>query len=106
MDIDTGRSLSGRATRPADEAAISVASSPEASIPNAWQPIDTAPKDRVVLLYVPDMGNWPDDPAIVTAIWGDGQGWVDNGMAHCATYGHPTHWMPLPEPPQSERTGA
>jgi hypothetical protein len=54
---------------------------------NEWQPIETAPKDRVVLLYVPDMGNWPDEPAIVTAIWSDGQKWVDNGMAHCATYG-------------------
>jgi hypothetical protein len=35
MDIDTGRSPDGSGSRPSDEAAISVASSPEASIPNA-----------------------------------------------------------------------
>jgi hypothetical protein len=37
MDIDTGRSPDGSGSRPSDEAAISVASSPEASIPNAKQ---------------------------------------------------------------------
>jgi hypothetical protein len=41
MDIDTGRSPDGSGSSPSDEAAISVASSPEASIPNAaWPEVD------------------------------------------------------------------
>jgi hypothetical protein len=66
-----------------------------------WQPIESAPKDgTAVLIFVPDMGNWPDRPTIVTAFWNGGLGWCDNAMVGCQTYGRPTHWMPLPAPPR------
>lgn len=59
-----------------------------------WEPIETAPKDgRQVLLangaHV-DQGWWEDD---------DGEtGWFS--WLCFPAKGEPTHWMPLPEPPQ------
>jgi len=55
-----------------------------------WQPIETAPKDGTeVLIYDP---SYPKNPMAVD--WycphDDTPGWL----------GTPTHWMPLPAPPQ------
>jgi hypothetical protein len=64
-----------------------------------WQPIETAPKDGAdILIFIPDMQNYPDNPRIVSAFWGI-CGWTDNAAVGCQTWGNPTHWMPLPEPP-------
>ena len=70
-----------------------------------WQPIETAPIDGSIFL-----GWWPDSI-----------GWIDNDANACAVStwfifdkfenpfesprkfgedGAPTHWMPLPDPPQ------
>lgn len=73
-----------------------------------WQPIETAPKDsKTVLLATKDRyGN----KHIVTAHWAHGGGedqprfgpawfyWCGEGFAELRR--KPTHWMPLPEPPQ------
>lgn len=67
-----------------------------------WQPIETAPKDGTpVLLYrecagwsVRGWGYWVDVKGI--------DGWVSHGFGDPPGnlgLGHPTHWMPLPEPP-------
>ena len=59
-----------------------------------WQPIATAPKDGTEALVY-------DAGAIVIALWSteDGQsGWWDNGIMNPS----PTHWMPLPAPPEAE----
>ena len=74
-----------------------------------WQPIETAPKDETTVLlaggiipgqYVGGEG-WPDE--IVAASF-DGFDWeivsYDYG-AGSVRYENPTHWQPLPEPPQS-----
>lgn len=68
-----------------------------------WQPIETAPKDKLILLW----GRY----------WSDGQGWFNQPlMGHWVEvrdrweavsavgwFGvRPTHWMLLPEPPQEE----
>lgn len=60
-----------------------------------WQPIATAPKDRRVLLLL--MGGW----VTIGSYWhprreGGLEGWVraDGGLLR------PTHWMPLPDPPE------
>lgn len=53
-----------------------------------WQPIETAPKDADVLLYLDD-DYWIE------------QGWQEDGK--WKTYSgysyNPKYWMPLPEPP-------
>ena len=59
---------------------------------NQWQPIATAPKNgKLVLLWDPRQGirvgrlrgtNWTTVPGLWTI--------------------HPTHWMPLPEPPAED----
>lgn len=63
-----------------------------------WQPIETAPKDRSILV------TGPDGARIDQVIWG---AWdLDNTHNWCDADGdrHPnaaiTHWMPLPEPPK------
>ena len=58
-----------------------------------WQPIETAPSDRDVLLWVPAS-------AMLTDLIG---GHAEVGRPK--PDGRATHWMPLPEPPslQPER---
>lgn len=64
-----------------------------------WQPIETAPKDRDVLLYVTET-----DEQFV-AFWDqaldDDCKWVfaSGGRTTFIVLGA-THWTPLPEPPQ------
>ncbi len=77
-----------------------------------WQPIETAPKDGTIILLAEtnfqnetswdrysniDIGAWeeklPGAPPDETEFW-----WASN-------YGrveNPTHWMPLPAPPQED----
>lgn len=75
---------------------------------SAWQPIETAPRDGTHILgYIydePDViwfetsKNWPTDPVGINA-WTNGV--VSNGGYDCGyNIIEPTHWMPLPEPPQ------
>lgn len=62
-----------------------------------WQPIETAPKDGIVVL-VYDPNSWFKDPINVDwySLNPDTFGW-------CGT---PTHWMPLPAPPQAAGTSS
>ena len=60
---------------------------------NTWQPIESAPKDdEEVLLYFAngdmEIADWRED----AQMWDGLSGWIR------AT---PTHWMPLPDPPES-----
>lgn len=69
-----------------------------------WQPIQTAPKDQIILIYIPSseetfIAYWSElsGPPITGGGWaiahdyGDGHGSPDTSSA--------THWMPLPPPP-------
>lgn len=64
-----------------------------------WQPIETAPKDQRWLLFggpkgrVPYVGRW--------FVWAGLN--AENGFwqSHCIEV-KPTHWMPLPDPPQEQ----
>jgi hypothetical protein len=59
-----------------------------------WQPIETAPKDKYIL--VADFGEYPDAPDIYVAEWFDfGKYWsTSHGRVHGVS-----HWQPLPQPP-------
>jgi hypothetical protein len=60
-----------------------------------WQPIETAPKDKWVLVYEPD---WPH---LMVAKWVCDNMWKyarENGGVYLTCC--PTHWMQLPEPPK------
>ena len=59
-----------------------------------WRPIETAPKDGtdILLGFEPAIG-WQR----IGKAWG-GQ-WV-SAWNHHPIHDQPTHWMPLPEPPE------
>jgi len=67
-----------------------------------WQPIETAPKDGTKFLAM-----WPeivDGPAEIDVTYRrndeDFRGWASsNFWAHSDDVA-PTHWMPLPKPPE------
>lgn len=66
-----------------------------------WQPIETAPKDKPILIYIPE-DEWYIKHHIYAAMWGDmDNAWMSTSCAD-RYYGTrlATHWMPLPEPPQ------
>lgn len=59
-----------------------------ALVGHGWQPITTAPGDAFVLVYVPVYG-------VMKAVKAE-NGWLTMSGATI----QPTHWMPLPAPPQ------
>ena len=68
---------------------------------NGWQPIETAPKDGLILMsfyYTND--TFPTEQFTQITYWSDSEkGW--DGIATSIRLGAitPTHWMPLPKPP-------
>lgn len=72
-----------------------------------WQDIETAPKDGTAVLVYATRDGWTDGARIVCARFGGlGPRWSIYG---CGPIGrseqwldvcNPTHWMPLPPPPQ------
>lgn len=73
-----------------------------------WQPIETAPKDgRDILVMipedsalVPDIAYWDSDKYASNPrpLWSMRKKWLW-GVRWCREH-QPTHWQPLPEPPQ------
>lgn len=59
-----------------------------------WQPIETAPKDGShVLLYRPEI-------QFIGYYGGDNSGWRINAPLLPSMFPIPTHWMPVPKPPE------
>lgn len=80
-----------------------------------WQPIETAPRDREILAFCNrangEISGVIERPEGFIAIIsggptradhdsGDGW-WHDAGGDYYSTWVWPTHWMPLPEPPNA-----
>lgn len=70
----------------------------------AWQPISTAPKIEGMQILGWSVGNgiviyeWSDDLGGTGGEWWvahDTEGWATRGWT-------PTHWMPMPPPPDAE----
>jgi len=73
---------------------------------DAWQPIETAPKDCVIQLWVPPFGIWIDGPwrgawSYVAQQWTLHSPFTaaDGRSISASAIPHPTHWQPLPAPP-------
>jgi hypothetical protein len=76
-----------------------------------WRPIETAPKDGTFLLLSggkPEYLDWRDQdrqPPMVVAYYGGNTHaeWIIShpSMAF-VSYDNPSHWMPLPEPPDDD----
>jgi len=60
-----------------------------------WQPIETAPKDGTdILVWWPF---WSKSPEVAAFIDGE---WYSECVTSDSTEKPPTHWMPLPAPPE------
>ena len=68
-----------------------------------WQPIESAPKDQIVDLWLDDGhgGFRLADCTWTGAYWFSGNWKYDCGAEILENDPRPTHWMPRPEPPSS-----
>lgn len=67
-----------------------------------WRPIETAPRDRSVLLWCPAdqrqrVGEWSKSVDTGDEAWRFATFWLDETF-HVLLC-NPTHWRPLPTPP-------
>lgn len=69
-----------------------------------WQPIETAPRDETeILLFHADAARWPYSDSgmvigfssTVSAVY-----WFQYEFDSHHIHPSPTHWMPLPQPPE------
>jgi len=82
-----------------DEAAKQLLLKALAHPEQGWQPIESAPKDEDVLIYMPDDG---ETEIAIGHCFGDDDCWYPADEAICDGGPwpfQPTHWMPLPPPP-------
>jgi hypothetical protein len=64
-----------------------------------WQPIETAPRDGTLILVAWQNPNKTWDMNCMFWFEEDGKGeWFDYTADYICT---PTHWMPLPKPPEA-----
>lgn len=74
-----------------------------------WQPIETAPVNQSVLVYIPKTEHYGD--GIYRAIrpnFGTLRPWQTTGLhvgRDCDDFYQPTHWMPLPPSPAQQGGG-
>ena len=72
-----------------------------------WQPIETAPKDGTVVLGYGITDGEVSGPSSEKTIepmhhLGPSGEWGITGGDYYIVWIRPTHWMPLPEPPENE----
>lgn len=67
-----------------------------------WRPIETAPTQKIILLFaVTDQTMNPPNWKMATGFWTPSGWWWDGRQLK--DYDHqPTHWMPLPQPPEAK----
>lgn len=89
----------GASCLPTREAAMAAVEAAVLEPDNGWQPIETAPKDGTQIVLI---GRYPDGKT-----WSDQyQSWWLNGIwerrFHRIDVVPPTHWRPLPAPPEDK----
>ena len=67
-----------------------------------WQPIETAPKDRMILVWDedvdhPEVVRWNDGVKAFLIGFPDGNADATDDIVGWTAY-YPTHWQPLPSP--------
>ena len=67
-----------------------------------WRPIETAPRDgRTVLAYFPAQAGHAARQDVIAVYWtGWGGGRWETAWSGAKLNAKPSHWMPLPDPPQ------
>ena len=90
--VDGNHSLGAGALAERILSALEPAVQPDAG----WQPIETAPKDRVIDLWSVEGGRYPD---AVWGVCGDTEGWTDANDHGSLEGGAFTHWRDRPAPP-------
>lgn len=74
-----------------------------------WQPIETAPKDgtKMILADLSDGGPVPSNIGVGAWEFVESNDWDEKPVwdwaAYAGTTEDPTHWMPLPDPPEVSR---
>ena len=89
------------------EAARRDAKEAETCLEEKWQPIETAPRDAIIILYRPNAAKWGK---VAPGEWDAQQYhkspkpywkmWLKIGGTLESRAWPPTHWMPLPEAPK------
>lgn len=64
-----------------------------------WQPIDTAPEDHDILIYVPA---WGPLIARFNREFDEWSSRMQCPVSLAEEGDRPTHWMPLPQPPEDD----
>ena len=72
-----------------------------------WQPIETAPKDETTILvygcWEGELHGRDDEPDVWKASYFYGTWSIEGGEYYSQRVINPTHWMPLPLPPNVSR---
>lgn len=67
-----------------------------------WIPIEGLPEEfkdgRAVLIWVPNLLDWPDSASPVSVYWDEGMGWCSNALPGFTPRGDPTHFAEINEP--------
>ena len=66
------------------------------AVASPWHPIETAPKDKLVLLFGAKRSE------MVVGMFHTRDGWVIDTPAEWASMYTPSHWMPLPQAPKEQ----
>ena len=73
---------------------------------SSWQPIDSAPTNQAVLIYIPNAEHYGEGIYRGMLVdMGTGKRWTTTALSmgrDCGTTWQPTHWMPLPPSPNAE----
>jgi hypothetical protein len=69
-----------------------------AALANQWQPIETAPKDKKIWLWWPEIDEYP-----VVGEWHKLGFWMVSRLGAGRVGSDPIHWMPQPEPPKEKK---